>query len=32
MGNYIDYYNSERKQWDLKKMAPEAYRNHLIAV
>ncbi|WP_425467611.1 IS3 family transposase, partial [Psychrobacillus soli] len=23
--------NSERKQWDLKKMAPEAYRNHLIA-
>jgi len=31
IGNYIDYYNSERKQWDLKKMAPEAYRNHLIA-
>ncbi|WP_407081798.1 IS3 family transposase [Psychrobacillus antarcticus] len=28
----MDYYNSERKQWDLKKMAPEAYRNHLIAV
>ena len=28
---YIDYYNTERKQWTLKKMAPENYRSHLIA-
>ncbi|WP_370251113.1 MULTISPECIES: IS3 family transposase [unclassified Exiguobacterium] len=28
---YIDYYNSERKQWNLKKMTPEQYRSHLIA-
>ncbi|TCI24495.1 hypothetical protein EVJ27_06025, partial [Exiguobacterium sp. SH3S2] len=24
-------YNSERKQWNLKKMTPEQYRSHLIA-
>ncbi|MFD9628241.1 IS3 family transposase, partial [Peribacillus muralis] len=29
---YIDYYNTERKQWTLKKMAPENYRSHLVAV
>ena len=29
--SYIDYYNSERKQWNLKKMTPEQYRSHLIA-
>ena len=29
--SYIAYYNSERKQWNLKKMTPEQYRSHLIA-
>ncbi|WP_460291196.1 IS3 family transposase, partial [Bacillus cereus] len=28
---YIEYYNTSRKQWNLKKMTPEAYRSHLIA-
>lgn len=27
---YIDYYNHERPQWDLKKMTPVGYRNHLL--
>jgi transposase InsO family protein len=27
---YIEYYNNERYQWDLKKMTPVAYRNHLL--
>ncbi|RNC96164.1 IS3 family transposase, partial [Lysinibacillus halotolerans] len=29
--NYMDYYNTARKQWTLKKMTPVAYRSHLIA-
>ena len=28
---YINYYNNERCQWNLKKMAPAQYRNHLLA-
>lgn len=28
---YIDYYNHGRYQWDLKKMTPACYRNHLLA-
>ncbi|MFA6130912.1 MAG: IS3 family transposase, partial [Patescibacteria group bacterium] len=24
------YYNHERQQWDLKKMTPVGYRNHLL--
>lgn len=28
---YIDYYNTARKQWTLKKMTPAQYRSHLIA-
>lgn len=28
--NYIDYYNNYRYQWNLNKMAPVKYRNHLI--
>ena len=28
---YVKYYNNERYQWDLKKMTPIAYRNHLLA-
>ena len=28
---YITYYNNYRYQWDLKKMAPVQYRNHLLA-
>lgn len=27
---YIDYYNNDRQQWELKKMAPVDYRNHLL--
>ncbi len=27
---YMQYYNNERRQWDLKKMTPVAYRNHLL--
>ncbi len=30
VGEYIEYYNNERYQWDLKKMTPVAYRNHLL--
>ena len=28
---YINYYNNERQQWNLKKMTPVEYRNHLLA-
>lgn len=27
---YIDYYNNDRQQWNLKKMTPVEYRNHLL--
>ena len=27
---YMDYYNNKRYQWDLKKMTPVQYRNHLL--
>ena len=27
---YMQYYNHERPQWDLKKMTPVGYRNHLL--
>jgi len=27
---YIKYYNNERRQWDLKKMTPVEYKNHLL--
>jgi len=27
---YIEYYNNYRYQWDLKKMSPVQYRNHLL--
>ena len=30
--NYIPYYNNERAQWDLKKMTPVEYRDHLLAL
>ncbi len=30
--NYIHYYNHERAQWDLKKMTPVEYRDHLLAL
>lgn len=29
---YIEYYNNARYQWDLKKMTPVQYRNHLLAI
>ena len=29
--DYIDYYNNDRYQWNLKKMTPVQYRNHLFA-
>lgn len=28
---YIKYYNNERYQWDIKKMTPVEYRDHLLA-
>jgi transposase InsO family protein len=28
--NYMQYYNHERYQWNLKKMTPVQYRNHLL--
>jgi len=28
--NYMEYYNNRRYQWDLKKMTPVQYRNHLL--
>ena len=28
---YMNYYNNYRYQWDLKKMTPVQYRNHLLA-
>lgn len=28
---YINYYNNERQQWNLKKMTPVQYRNHLLS-
>lgn len=28
--NYIDYHNNFRGQWNLKKMTPVQYRNHLL--
>lgn len=28
---HINYYNNQRPQWDLKKMTPVQYRNHLLA-
>ena len=27
---YINYYNNGRQQWELKKMTPVNYRNHLL--
>jgi len=27
---YMKYYNNERRQWELKKMTPVEYRNHLL--
>jgi len=29
---YMEYYNNRRYQWDLKKMTPVDYRNHLLNV
>jgi transposase InsO family protein len=29
---YIEYYNNARYQWDLKKMTPVQYRNHLLEI
>lgn len=28
---YMNYYNNERYQWNLKKMTPVQYRNHLLS-
>ena len=30
IAEYVDYYNHQRHQWDLKKMTPVQYRNHLL--
>ncbi|MGL5577004.1 MAG: IS3 family transposase, partial [Sarcina sp.] len=29
---YMDYYNNYRPQWNLKKMTPVQYRNHLLSL
>ena len=29
--DYIEYYNNFRYQWNLKKMTPIQYRNHLLS-
>lgn len=31
IGEYINYYNNERYQWDIKKMTPVEYRDHLLS-
>lgn len=31
VNDYMDYYNNYRYQWNLNKMTPVKYRNHLIA-
>lgn len=28
--NYMNYYNNKRYQWEIKKMAPVQFRNHLL--
>lgn len=28
--DYMDYYNNYRPQWNLKKMTPVQYQNHLL--
>jgi transposase InsO family protein len=30
IATYMQYYNNGRQQWDLKKMTPVGYRNHLL--
>ncbi|MBU3134298.1 IS3 family transposase [Clostridium gasigenes] len=32
INQYMIYYNKYRYQWDLKKMTPVQYRNHLISM
>ncbi len=32
MERYMEYYNNGRKQWDLKKMTPVEYKDHLLAL
>jgi len=30
--DYMEYYNTKRYQWNLKKMTPVQYRNHLLTL
>lgn len=32
IARYIEYYNNYRYQWNLKKMSPVQYRNHLLQI
>ena len=32
INNYMEYYNNKRYQWDIKKMTPVQYRNHLLEI
>lgn len=32
IGKYMNYYNNHRYQWNLKKMTPVKYRNHLLSL
>jgi len=31
INKYMNYYNNERYQWNIKKMTPVQYRNHLLS-
>jgi len=31
VNNFMEYYNNQRYQWEIKKMTPVQYRNHLLA-
>lgn len=31
ISEYMDYYNNRRYQWEIKKMTPVQYRNHLLS-
>lgn len=32
IADYINYYNNKRRQWDIQKMTPVMYRDHLLSL
>ena len=32
ISDYMEYYNNRRRQWNIKKMTPVEYRNHLLSL